>query len=518
MNPTKRRNASILSAPGARWEGYVFVAIAMLGIAIRLAVYLYNKSLWLDETWVALNVLGRSFGGLLQRLDYNIVHPPLFLIISKAIHYYMGHLEFSLRFLPLLGGCLATFLFARLLQRTVPGFFGICAASLYGFGIIHINWATSFKHYALDQLASALLLWAAIEWDRLSVTRRYAVAAALPILLWLSFTSAFILIGLVLVVGLSALKEKTRGTVSIFAILLIATCVSALSLYAAAARHSLGNEQLTAAWAQGYPSSPYCVWLGRSLLEVFGTACGAQYGPLLALFFCLLGCWRLMKSGRMSIVVLAASTLAAALVASFMRVYPFMSGRVSAYWSPVALLLFAAGLEALWRAFRRSAIRWCVVALAAVVVAVNLFAFIDFGSLLFVKEEMRYVANALNERHDREAPILVSSVAGGPFRIYGGPLLHRRVVWLTKWELDAHEIDVAWLSAEKPEGFWLVLTHSDFDQSESLFDSIKPFGRVTDEIRKGWSGAYLIEAVRHESPTSDDDSRMQTKCEELIDG
>ena len=46
--------------PGAqpgRATQLIFWAIVTSGIAIRLAVYLHNKSLWLDESMLAVNVL-----------------------------------------------------------------------------------------------------------------------------------------------------------------------------------------------------------------------------------------------------------------------------------------------------------------------------------------------------------------------------------------------------------------------------------------------------------------------------
>ncbi len=45
--------------------------IIFLGVALRLAQYLANRSLWLDESYIALNIVQRSFSQLLQPLDFN---------------------------------------------------------------------------------------------------------------------------------------------------------------------------------------------------------------------------------------------------------------------------------------------------------------------------------------------------------------------------------------------------------------------------------------------------------------
>jgi hypothetical protein len=54
-------------------------AIFALAVGMSLAQYLYNRSLWCDEAWVALNILNRDFGELLNPLDYIQVAPVLWL-------------------------------------------------------------------------------------------------------------------------------------------------------------------------------------------------------------------------------------------------------------------------------------------------------------------------------------------------------------------------------------------------------------------------------------------------------
>ena len=51
-----------------RW--FVWGAIAW-GIVLRLVPYLVNRSLWLDESMLALNIIHRSFAGLWAPLDFN---------------------------------------------------------------------------------------------------------------------------------------------------------------------------------------------------------------------------------------------------------------------------------------------------------------------------------------------------------------------------------------------------------------------------------------------------------------
>jgi len=51
-------------------EKILFV-IVLAGATFRIRQYATNQSLWMDEAMIALNVLERSFAGLLAPLDMN---------------------------------------------------------------------------------------------------------------------------------------------------------------------------------------------------------------------------------------------------------------------------------------------------------------------------------------------------------------------------------------------------------------------------------------------------------------
>lgn len=49
--------------------------LIVLGIILRLVQYLYNRSIWLDESFIALNIMNRSFLELLKPLDFGQAAP-----------------------------------------------------------------------------------------------------------------------------------------------------------------------------------------------------------------------------------------------------------------------------------------------------------------------------------------------------------------------------------------------------------------------------------------------------------
>ena len=62
----------------------MLAAIVALAGSLRLALYLSNRSLIVDEAFMALNVARRSATGLTGQLDWNSAAPIAFLEIEKG--------------------------------------------------------------------------------------------------------------------------------------------------------------------------------------------------------------------------------------------------------------------------------------------------------------------------------------------------------------------------------------------------------------------------------------------------
>jgi len=467
-------------------------AILIGGLALRVDIYLCKRSLWLDEAMLAVNLQTHTFAELFGRLDDMQVAPPLFLLISKFVCSVWGQVEYALRLLPLVSGCAALYLFARLVKRIGPRFFGPCALAVLAFGFLHIDWATSFKQYATDELSTVLVICAAVFWDRLSTLKRYIVAASVPALLWLSYPSAFVLLGLLCVGVISAARKKDRAVRGALAVLALSLVISSTLLYLVAVQHSVGHEGMAVYWADGFPSPPFWGWFAGSMIRVLSWSSGIPSGPLLGSLMCIWGAYALMKSKHKSVAFLAIGTLISALVASFLRFYPFLHARVCGYWGPLALLLLAFGFDAAHRALQpQSVARWVkIVGVLAVVVAV--YGLVHDREGLVARQEMRSVTAALRQRVADDVPLLVSAQASAAFRVYGGDLLKRRIGWLVDWRLTAKQVYEVWISVGCPEAFWLVLSHSDFHMTDDVFAALSPFCVVQDTVMSHGSGAYLI--------------------------
>ena len=103
------------------------------------------------------------------------------------------------------------------------------------------------------------------------------------------------------------------------------------------------------------------------------------------------------------------------------------------------------------------------------------------------------VVRDLKVRSDAEIPFFVSAQARSSFRLYGGSLLDRPVVWLVEWDIMPKEFYNKWITAGCSGKFWLVLSHYDFNVIDDVVKKFAPHSEVKERIRHWDSAAYLFE-------------------------
>ena len=81
------------------------LSLIFIGIALRFSHYISNRSFWLDEAWLARDVLTRTFKEILLNIinrDLPAIPPIGFLIVEKLSVNTFGNHEFALRPFPFL--------------------------------------------------------------------------------------------------------------------------------------------------------------------------------------------------------------------------------------------------------------------------------------------------------------------------------------------------------------------------------------------------------------------------------
>jgi 4-amino-4-deoxy-L-arabinose transferase-like glycosyltransferase len=348
----RERIAAMLASPALGW------AAVAAGAVLRVAQYAANRSLWVDESYLAINIVERSFGGLLEPLAHNQAAPFGFLWLERAAVLAFGTSEPALRLVPLAAG-LASLPLALLVARRLlrPELVAV-AVALVAVSDRLVYYASEVKQYSTDVAVALALLLLLVEADRAaSLTGRWLAGLAIAgtAAVWLSHPAIFVLAGGGLALGASAVagRDGARDWGRVWRLAAVgAIWLASFGLsFVTSLEEMTRNAKRQRFWGDSFMpvglETPG--WLRTAFLTLFENPAGLTPTRLaLALF--LVGCVYLLATDWRRFAFLL-SPLLLCLVASSLRKYPF-SNRLLLFVVPALILVVVAGVEAVSRAPR----------------------------------------------------------------------------------------------------------------------------------------------------------------------
>lgn len=366
--------------------GLSFGLIA-LGIALQLRQYLANVSLSLDESFLAVNLLRRSFGRIFQTLDFNQGAPPVFLALQKTAVATIGKEEYALRLVPLLAACLAVVLFPSLARHVLDGraWLALFATWLFVLSDPLIAYSSLNKQYSTDVAAMVGGYWLVFRArDSLAEQRALAPLVVYAIVVpWISFPSLFLLAAIALILAARGLYrgDWRAGVPGLF--VGAVSLVSGVGVYLVSIRR-LGHLQASLGKANAFIANGDSGGIGiGSIAGKVRYVAGfehvvvsgydvARIAAALAALLLLAGVISLARRDPESVLLLVVPGLLM-LAAAAAGKYPLL-GRTMLFLLPAIVLLAAHGAGVLtsrelrpW--LRRAGIAVCAVVAAAVAIA-----------------------------------------------------------------------------------------------------------------------------------------------------
>lgn len=354
----------------------VLLGLLAAGASLRLFQYLANRSLWLDESSIVASVLNRSFGGLLQPLDYGQTAPVGFLFLVKLATTVFGNSEYALRLVPLLAGLAALLASVPVARRYVSRNAVPTAVALFALAPFLIYYASEVKQYSLDVLVSVAVLALAHEVataQRIETRRAILLMGVGGIGVWFSQPSVFMLAGTGLVLGVQALVAGDWQKVRTLIAVAVVWAVSFGGSYAASRTGLADPAYMQAFWQSGFmPLAPSTIaewgWLPISIAHVFREPLGAMGQDasgmelpqtIAGVVAFAAGTIWLARTRDWKLALLIAP-LVMVVIASALRLYPLgatweTSGRVLIFLIPSFVFLMAEGAEQLRRQLGRRA-------------------------------------------------------------------------------------------------------------------------------------------------------------------
>jgi hypothetical protein len=343
--------------------------LVALGLALRLFHYLRNPSVWHDEAAVIVNVLERNFLELLGPLRFAEAAPPLFLWAERAVVLLLGESTFALRLLPLLAGCASLLLLTWLAQRLLAPRAVPWAVLLFACSEMLLWHTCEAKPYSLDVFAAVALLSLFVATQEWPLGRQLLVYLPItPLVIFLCYPGCFLCGGVLLALLPAVYRSRLWRHWLQYAGLAMVVGGSFLLLYLGPVR-AQRCAAMDNCWPRQFPDwqEPWRIpdWTFFSTLEVVRYCCrptGTVLTALAVMGACVF--WR----DRRRVLVLGLAPLGLALVASFLKAYPYGGVRVIVYAAPALILLIAAGVPVA-SAWLRNRHAWAPLALYPLLLA-----------------------------------------------------------------------------------------------------------------------------------------------------
>ena len=322
----------------------LWVAVAIAAV-LRLAAYASNRSLWLDEALLALNIVSKSASGLLGSLDYVQSAPPGFLLVERAVVELLSERELSLRLFPLLSSLAAIVLFALVARRLLRPEGALLAAVLFGVNEALVYQASETKPYSSDVAVGLLLTWLTLRaLERREFSGRDIVPLGLAgvVGVTISYPAVFIVAAVGASLFLGALRRRDRRCLSLLALLGAVWATAFLIVYFTSA------DTIAAVRAPifgGGGGRPDAFELARSAWHALADPGGFERVPhLVAAFLVVPGAIGLARREGLARLALVGGPIVVALAAAAIDRYP-LGGRFSLFLVPFLLLLVAEGVS-----------------------------------------------------------------------------------------------------------------------------------------------------------------------------
>jgi hypothetical protein len=186
-----------------------FATVALLVCTLVLGLYGIERSLWLDEAWVANSVNAPTLGGMFYYPNWLQTSPPLFLLLARAAVRVFGLSTVVLRSVPLLISLVAVWAMLGAARRVVSEPFAVLATATLAFHPTVVEYFRSFKQYGGEIAATSLVVWAAVTYLQQPERKQFYVLLGVTVsAMTLSYPTVFLLPGLILVI---ALGDRTRA-------------------------------------------------------------------------------------------------------------------------------------------------------------------------------------------------------------------------------------------------------------------------------------------------------------------
>lgn len=360
-------NALKDNIPGKKNSLYNIAIYVIIGLGILFRAYHYfdNRSLWEDEIYLSTGLVKLSIPELFTKtLDFQQKAPMGYAMMAKLCIILFGQKEMALRLYPFICGCAALFFFVPVAKYFLKPAGVLVALALLALTPTMIYHTVEAKQYVTEMLATILILLFYTRYhdktDRISLIK-WALSGV--IIVWFSYSSIFILVGVAFTAGLRLLIKKEWGLLVKLSLVFIAWFASFVIYYLIFTIKDAHTPWLVWFFENHDAFMPHSgaavAWLVHRFIAFYNYPMGLSWEVIYAaktvfmqmlirmvfipILFTIAGIIYLYKTNR-KLLLLIVSILGIVLLASAIKQYPFHE-RLTVFLTPLVILLLAAGCE-----------------------------------------------------------------------------------------------------------------------------------------------------------------------------
>lgn len=335
-----------------------FYLIIFIGAFLAIYQFIFNRSLWLDEAALALNIISKDFIGLTKPLDHNQVAPIGFLFIERISVLIFGKNELALRIFPLISFLTSIPFFYLFSNKLVKNnVIALISTSIFSITLPLLSYSSEVKQYSIDVLFVIIILYYSLTLQPNKNKSLFIYALIGSIAVWFSNVSIIILF----VAGVYFLyfeNYQNKNHKILFPFLFWAT--SFFIYYYLFIHNHPATECMRTYWKKAFlPLNPFSkdfysflFWATKQIYGLLG------FGPFwfIPLLISLSAIGFILKYRNYTLLYFCLAPIIVHLLLSGLSLYPF-SGRLILYLTPLIILIFSIGLYHLFEFTNKKILR-----------------------------------------------------------------------------------------------------------------------------------------------------------------
>lgn len=231
---------------------FIVLCIILSGLFFRIHYFFLDRSLWLDEVFLALNLIENDFISFLTgQTLYGQNAPPGFMALLFGVIAPFSISEKALRLLPFIFSVLSLFFYCYILFKYFSNKTVLIALFLFATSGFLINYSAEFKPYSLDVLLTICIMYLGFRYINFEIDRVALVSLSIVgcCVIWFSYPVCILLAGLGITLFIDRLKVKDKESLINLTYTGFLWCLSFLILFFVHYYPSMQSQKETGGFA-----------------------------------------------------------------------------------------------------------------------------------------------------------------------------------------------------------------------------------------------------------------------------